>query len=146
MCRATAAVASGKSSEFAAELGIPAESYKRTSTNVVPIRVIWSKLLEVARLHDVHPCRHLQLSRPLQMGSVCNDESVRANKRSPIDVMRIAKSTRKAGPLASVSHHIIEETSAPNVSYSRHCTVVYTPFRSQARTEESNVSCAVVRP
>lgn len=48
----------------------------RTGTDVVPVRVIRSKLLKRAGLDNIDPCRDLKLARTLEMRAVGGDESL----------------------------------------------------------------------
>ena len=60
---------------------MPVQTRIRTCTNVVPVGVIRSKLLEGAGLDEINPGRHLELARTLQVGCVCGDEGLRTIPR-----------------------------------------------------------------
>jgi len=57
--------------------GIQAEM-TLTGSHVVPVRVIWGKLLLGSGLNGVDPCRDLELSRTLKVGRVGFDERLGA--------------------------------------------------------------------
>ena len=81
----------------------------RTCTDVVPVGVVGSKLLEGAGFDKVNPGGHLELARTLEVGCVCRDEGLRAvDDTSP----RARSDVR--------SPHYTKQWSAPDVSYARH--------------------------
>ena len=47
-----------------------------TCTNVVPVRVIRSELLESSGFDEVDPCWDLELAGALEVGCVCGDEGL----------------------------------------------------------------------
>jgi hypothetical protein len=70
MCRATAARIRHQIRQIVPIFG----TEQRTSTNVVPIRVVGGKFLEGASLDDIDPGWHLKLARPLEVGGVGGNE------------------------------------------------------------------------
>jgi hypothetical protein len=55
---------------------------RRTSTDVVPVRIIRSQLLVMASFDEVYPDRDLKFARPLEMGGIRLDERVSAGNRN----------------------------------------------------------------
>lgn len=74
MCRATAADYD-RSLKLFSDKGYRAQ---RTCTDVVPVWVVRCELLERPGFNNVDPCWDLKLSRPLEMGSICGNESIGA--------------------------------------------------------------------